>query len=84
MTHDLINFDDDSVSLEGTANALIGKMALTDKRAKPPHRDSFSDLANLMRAKKLYTPLPTPAPPSPSLNVAPNGRRFNNVSLTFG
>jgi hypothetical protein len=81
MTHDLINFDDDSVSPKGTTNGLIGKMTLTNKGAKPPHHDSFSDLTGLMRAKKLYTPISTPASPSPSLTVVPNGRCFDNVSF---
>jgi hypothetical protein len=79
MNDDLINLDDDGrVSPKSTTsvtggNGLIGKMTLTDKRARPLHKDSFADLTGLMRVKKLYTPIPAPAPRSPSLSVSPNG-----------
>ncbi|KAG9194388.1 hypothetical protein G6011_04423 [Alternaria panax] len=76
MIHDFITFEDNSAPHKSTTSRLIGKMTLTKKSAKPPHHDSFSDLASLMRVKKLYSPISTPSPPSQPLTVAPNGPRF--------
>ncbi|CAN9265986.1 unnamed protein product [Alternaria alternata] len=76
MIHDLIDLDGDSASLKSTTNGLVGKMTPANKGVEPTHRDSFSDLASMMRAKKLYTPISTPAPPPQPLTVAPNGPRF--------
>jgi hypothetical protein len=81
MIHDLIDLDGDSASLKSTTNGLVGKMTLANKGVEPTHRDSFSDLASMMRAKKLHTPISTPAPPPQPLTVAPNGRCFNGVSF---
>jgi hypothetical protein len=76
MNGDLINLDDDGrISPKSTISVtgVNGKMTLTDKRAELLHKDSFADLTDLMRVKKLYTPISAPTPRSPSLSVSPNG-----------
>jgi hypothetical protein len=51
-----------------------GKMAL-DVRCNGSQRDSFSDLVGAMKAKKPYTPIPTPTPPSSlSMSITSNGK----------
>ncbi|KAF1936941.1 hypothetical protein EJ02DRAFT_438202 [Clathrospora elynae] len=72
MTDDLISLVDDSESISH---------AMVDNRPKTAARDSFSDLAGLMKAKKPYSPISPPTPRLP-LALGMNGMRIvsRNVS----
>lgn len=53
---DLISLiDDDPVS--PTTNASIDRKMPSNERPQAGHRDSFSDLTGMMKAKKPYPPL---------------------------
>lgn len=57
---DLISFDDDDTNASSTG-AFTPLRTASVKSLKPTHRDSFSDLAELMKAKKPYSPVSRPA-----------------------
>jgi hypothetical protein len=81
LTNLLLDATDDLISLadstEGSSNPKSPTSFGSVSRKIPEHhrtvhRDSFSDLAVLMKAKKPYTPIPPPTP-RPSLSLASNG-----------
>jgi hypothetical protein len=74
MTGDLINLDDDN-TISPIAPAFIGnKMAANHPKSRTVSRDSFSDLTDLMKAKKPYVPIPPPALRSLPLSSVPNSQ----------
>ncbi|KAF2622414.1 hypothetical protein BU25DRAFT_495134 [Macroventuria anomochaeta] len=73
---DLINLvgpSEVAVASPTSTAPITGRMVAN--RCKPAQRDSFSDLAGMMKAKKPYTPIPPPSP-RPSLSIATNGMQF--------
>ena len=79
MPQDLISFDDDVILSPASINGSPIATMASNAHLSPVHRDSFSELTTLMRAKKPYAATPSPTsmkPPPPSLALlapAPNG-----------
>jgi hypothetical protein len=66
MRGDLISLTDDN-AVSDTTTGISGGKVTTNTRSRTAHRDSFSDLTGMMKAKRPYTPAspltPRPLPP---------------------
>ena len=85
MTVDLINLDDDTATATTTSPASDNsnnKMAANNLKPSTAHRDSFSGLDSLMKAKTSYAPMAPSTPRAPPLLSVPNGELFPLLMLT--
>jgi len=81
MSGNLIDLSDEGTSSQNTTgingihrtNGLVGRMSLSENRAKSPPRNHFAGLDILMRQRQSSTPVPSPAPRPVSLPTVASG-----------
>ncbi|KAI4673074.1 uncharacterized protein J4E78_001580 [Alternaria triticimaculans] len=84
MSGNLIDLSDEGTSSQNTTgingihrtNGLVGRMSLSENRARSPPRNHFAGLDVLMRQRQSSTPVPSPAPRPVSLPPAASVPRF--------
>jgi hypothetical protein len=91
MTDDAIDADSDVISMADSFETAVSPSAISptdtssfsksmklSKHRSAVQRDSFSDLAELMKAKKPYAPTAPPTP-RPSISSVGNGKLNSTV-----
>ena len=76
MVGDLIDFEKEVTGSPNSINASPGSMPSKVDHVRGTHRDSFSDLASMMKTKKPYTQIVPSVPRSLPLTVSLNGNRL--------
>ncbi|KAI4688205.1 uncharacterized protein J4E84_005135 [Alternaria hordeiaustralica] len=84
MSGNLIDLSDEGTSSQNTTgingihrtNGLVGRMSLSENRARSPPRNHFAGLDILMRQRQSSTPIPSPAPRPVSLPTVASVPRF--------
>ncbi|KAI4934842.1 hypothetical protein J4E85_002703 [Alternaria conjuncta] len=84
MSGNLIDLSDEGTSSQNTTgingihrtNGLVGRMSLSENRARSPPRNHFAGLDVLMRQRQSSTPVPSPAPRPVSLPTVASVPRF--------